>query len=79
MTGAKLTTWYIAGNEIDAEGIRPVCEALHHHPLVNQLWLKRNPLRPEGAVHIANLIKNNSVLQVIDLVNTGLLDRGMWR
>ena len=41
---------------------------------VDQLWLKRNPLMPAGAIPLAHLLMHNSYLQVLDLVNTGLLD-----
>eukprot|EP00026_Physarum_polycephalum_P001088 Phypoly_transcript_01089.p1 GENE.Phypoly_transcript_01089~~Phypoly_transcript_01089.p1 ORF type:complete len:1180 (+),score=247.08 Phypoly_transcript_01089:133-3672(+) len=74
--GSKLTTWYIAGNDITAEGIEPICKALEGDMQVEQLWLKRNPLMPAGAIPLARLLTHNSYLQVLDLVNTGLLDEG---
>jgi Ran GTPase-activating protein (RanGAP) involved in mRNA processing and transport len=73
---SKLTTWYIAGNRLTAEGIRHVCQALVEDRQVTQLWLKRNPLHSPGAAHLAEMLRWNSSLLVLDLVNTGLLDEG---
>jgi uncharacterized protein (DUF924 family)/Ran GTPase-activating protein (RanGAP) involved in mRNA processing and transport len=73
---SHLTTWYIAGNRLSAEGIRFVCEALGEDRQVTQLWLKRNPLHGAGARHLGDMLLLNSSLLVLDLVNTGLLDEG---
>jgi len=72
-----LTTWYIAGNEIDAKGIKPICQALAKNTQVDQLWLKRNPLLPAGALEVSWLLKQNQTLTVLDLVNCGILDDGI--
>jgi Ran GTPase-activating protein (RanGAP) involved in mRNA processing and transport len=72
-----LETWYIAGNKLTAEGVQPICEALNRDDQVTQLWLKRNPLKAAGAVHVAAMLLRNSHLVVLDLVNTGLLDDGV--
>lgn len=76
---SKLTTWYIAGNRLTDEGIRPVCDALVNDYQVTQLWLKRNPLHSAGAKHIGDMLRLNSILLVLDLVNTGLLDEGGYQ
>lgn len=60
--------------DITVEGIEPICKALEGDTQVDQLWLKRNPLMPAGAIPLSRLLMNNSYLQVLDLVNTGLLD-----
>lgn len=73
---SSLTSWYIAGNNLDDNGIKPVCEALCKDTTVKQLWLKRNPIRFEGIKHIINMFKYNSYLQVLDLTNTGIMDEG---
>lgn len=73
---SPLECWYIAGNHIGPAGIRHVCEALAHDDRVTSLWLKRNPLKPEGATHVAGLLRANRRLEVLDLVNCGLLDEG---
>ncbi|CAM9200069.1 unnamed protein product, partial [Ectocarpus fasciculatus] len=71
-----VTTWYIAGNRLTVKGITPICEALAVDRRVEQLWLKRNPLLPDGASKIANMLRFNSHLIVLDLVNTGIRDSG---
>jgi len=73
---SSLTSWYIAGNDLDENGIKPVCEALENDTLVRQLWLKRNPIKLGGIAHIVNMLKTNSYLQVLDLTNTGIMDEG---
>lgn len=73
---SALTTWYIAGNNLDEVGIAPICEALKTDRQVRQLWLKRNPLRLAGARHLADMMHYNTYLQILDLTNTGLLDDG---
>jgi Ran GTPase-activating protein (RanGAP) involved in mRNA processing and transport len=73
---SKLTTWYIAGNHISGNGIQPLCEALKADQQVRQLWLKRNPLHAIGALHISNMLNQNLTLEVLDLLNCGLLDLG---
>lgn len=73
---SKLTTWYIAGNDLDENGIKPVCDALSEDTLVKQLWLKRNPLRLNGAIHLGNMLCHNTTLTVLDLANTAMFDDG---
>jgi len=73
---SHIDVWYIAGNEIDAEGLLPVCEALYDNPHVQSLWLKRNPLGPDGGPKLAELLRRNRWIHTLDLVNTGLLDQG---
>jgi Ran GTPase-activating protein (RanGAP) involved in mRNA processing and transport len=73
---SALTTWYIAGNNMDVDGITPVCKALETDKQVKQLWLKRNPIRALGIPQIINMLKVNTYLEVLDLTNTGLMDEG---
>lgn len=73
---SHIDVWYIAGNEIDVEGLVPVCEALYDDPHVKSLWLKRNPLGPGAGPVLAELLRRNRWLHTLDLVNTGLLDDG---
>ena len=68
-----LTTWYLAGNHLSAEGITPLCEAMEADGHVRQLWLKRNPLKPAAGVRLGAMLEKNVSLQVLDLVNCGLL------
>ncbi len=74
---SPLDCWYIAGNRIGPRGITHVCEALANDTRVTSLWLKRNPLKAAGMVPIAELLRSNTTLEVLDLVNCGLLDAGL--
>ena len=73
---SSVSTWYIAGNHLTDVGIKPLCDALQTDDYVNQLWLKRNPLKPFAAVHLSKMISLNRHLKVLDLTCTGLLDEG---
>ena len=72
---SRLKVWYIAGNELHAEDLRPIAAALAGAPAVEGLWLKRNPLGPEAGPILAALL-GHPRLRTLDLVNTGLLDAG---
>lgn len=74
---AKIQTWYLAGNCIDAESIRSICDPLKDDKDVKYLWLKRNPLHPEGIKHIGNLLSYNQNIIILDLHNTAVFDEGM--
>ena len=55
-----------------------VCEALENDPLVQSLWLKRNPLLAAGMVPVSKLLRANvSTLVTLDVVNCGILDKGL--
>lgn len=73
---SRVRVWYIAGNELDRDGVAPICEALADADEVQGLWLKRNPLGPEGAEPVAALLRTDPSIDTLDLVNTGLLDAG---
>lgn len=73
---SAMISWYIAGNNLDKDGIEPVCKALQNDNQVKQLWLKRNPLKLNGIYPIINMLKYNTCLEVLDLTNTGILDEG---
>ncbi|RNA15578.1 leucine rich repeat [Brachionus plicatilis] len=74
---SPLTVWYIAGNNLTAKGIKPIADALVNDTKVTALWLKRNPLKALGMVHIGNLMRYNSAISTLDLLNCGLLDSGV--
>jgi len=73
---SQLTTWYIAGNRLTGESLAPLCQVLESDDQVRQLWLKRNPLRVDGARHLAQMLRVNNCLQVLDVSFCGLLDTG---
>ncbi len=73
---SALITWYIAGNNLNVDGITPVCQALQNDQQVKQLWLKRNPIYAMGIPPIIEMLNHNTYLKVLDLTNTGLMDEG---
>lgn len=73
----KIQTWYIAGNDLNAQAISNIVDGLESDPDMMYLWLKRNPIKAEGMVHIARLLKANQRIKVLDLHNTGILDKGV--
>jgi Ran GTPase-activating protein (RanGAP) involved in mRNA processing and transport len=75
--GTHIDTWYLAGNQWDAHAIADIADALRDNTLIKSLWLKRNPLRPPGARHLAEMLRFNTHLQVLDLATCGLLDEGV--
>ncbi|CAF0847513.1 unnamed protein product [Adineta steineri] len=73
---SNIDTWYIACNKFDSECISMICDALGTDTKVKVLWLKRNPILADGAVHLDRMLTTNNYLQILDLYNTGLFDRG---
>lgn len=73
---SKIETWYLAGNDIDSDGIELLAEALIDDHNVKDLWLKRNPLKAEGAKSIKKILMCNTTIETLDLDNTGLMDDG---
>ena len=74
---SPLKVWYIAGNNLTDVGVKPVCEALANDSQVKALWLKRNPLKSAAMVHVGQLMSVNANIEVLDLLNCGLLDQGV--
>ncbi len=73
----KIKTWYIAGNNLNSYAISYIVDGLISDPDMVSLWLKRNPLKPEGIKHIARLLGSNQNIKVLDLHNTAVLDEGV--
>lgn len=72
-----LETLYLGCNHIGEPGIAALSDALAREDSpVRALWLKRNPIGPEGALRIAELLRSQPGLRVLDLTNTGLTDAG---
>jgi len=71
-----IKTWYLAGNRLDAEGIKPICDALKTDTHCISLWLKRNPIL-KGIKHIAEMLEVNKTIKILDLHNTGVFDEGI--
>ena len=74
---SPIETWYLAGNNIDSQGIKLIADKLTDDRKVKALWLKRNPLGVEGVRHLADMLKTNNSLQILDLHNTATFDRGV--
>jgi len=73
----KIKTWYLAGNDLNSEGIKWIVDGLLTDTDCVNLWLKRNPLKPEGIKHIARLLKANKYIKILDLHNTAVFDEGL--
>lgn len=70
-------TWYLAGNDLNAESLQIFCHVLIQNPgETRALWLKRNPIGCDmGAIVLASVLMKTK-LKILDLDNTGLLDTG---
>ena len=75
--GSTIETWYLGGNEFDRSCIDILCHALRDNTSCKSLWLKRNPIKPEGAVFLRRLLEENESIQLVDFQNTGLFDKGV--
>ncbi len=69
----RIETWYLAGNCIDAEGVELIANALATDRNATHLWLKRNPIKPQGAKALARHVGARSV----DVDNSGLDQHGL--
>ncbi|KAI1705745.1 protein phosphatase 1 regulatory subunit 37 [Ditylenchus destructor] len=75
-----IETFYLAGNCLTGLSIRMISEALENNSHVNALWLKRNPVGPEGAKSLGSYLASaNCTLRILDLQNCGLGDEGLER
>ena len=73
----KIETWYLAGNMIDANGLKAIVDAAAGSPVIHSVWLKRNPLGFESAALVLKLIVSCSKLRVLDIEQTQLSDDGI--
>lgn len=70
-----MVTWFLAGNSLDKETIKPVAHALERSKS-KYIWLKMNPIKT-GAFYVGKLVANNANIELIDLFNTGLCTDGL--
>lgn len=70
-----LETLYLGCNHIELEGVEALARAIATTP-IRALWLKRNPVGVEGARVLADLLRAQPALEVLDLTNTRLSDAG---
>lgn len=73
----NIHTWYLAGNDIDSEGISYLVDGLQNDTDCKELWLKRNPLKTEGFKQIKRLVQKNKHIKTLDLDNTAPMDDGI--
>lgn len=76
LKSCHISTWYLAGNAFDGESASLIAKSLENDEDCRQLWLKRNPIKTQGAIALANMLRSNKHLQVLDLDNTGIMDEG---
>ena len=73
-----LEVLYLGCNNIGPEGAQALGATLADKAKnITGLWLKRNPLGPDGAASIARMLRSNSQLRVLDMVNTDLRATGV--
>ena len=68
----KIKTWYLAGSDFNADAIKYICDGLKKDNDCEALWLKRNPIYAEGVEYIAELMKTNKNIKILDLHNCGI-------
>lgn len=71
-----IQTWYLAGNELDSDAIAVLADGFRVDSHATGLWLKRNPVRAPGARSLGEMLRVNTTLRTLDLLNTGLMDNG---
>ena len=72
-----MTTWFLAGNELDKDHIKPISEALAHSgPATKYVWLKMNPIKT-GTYHLAKTLMLNPHIELLDLFNCGVCNDGI--
>lgn len=74
---SKIQTWYLAGNCIDKQGIKYICEGLTNDINMKYLWLKRNPIHSDGCLYISELLKSNQYIKILDLHNCAIMNDGL--
>ena len=67
-----IQTWYLAGSDFNSDAVKYICDGLMNDTDCVALWLKRNPIYAEGVYHIANLLKVNKTIKILDLHNCGV-------
>ena len=67
-----IKTWYLAGSDFNSEAIKYICEGLKNDTDCEALWLKRNPIYADGIIYIADLLKTNNKIKILDLHNCGV-------
>ncbi|KAK6498840.1 hypothetical protein TWF481_011412 [Arthrobotrys musiformis] len=69
-----MRTWYLAGNCIDTESFRILVDAMSNSKVIENVWLKRNPLGPDSHESLFKLLSQLPRLRTLDLDQTALGD-----
>lgn len=69
-----MRTWYLAGNCIDTESFEILVDAMSKSPIIENVWLKRNPLGPGSHESLFKLLSQLPRLRTLDLDQTDLGD-----
>ncbi|KAF3938943.1 hypothetical protein ABW19_dt0201771 [Dactylella cylindrospora] len=69
-----MRTWYLAGNCIDTESFSILVDAMSKSKVVENVWLKRNPLGPGSHEALFKLLSQLPRLRTLDLDQTDLGD-----
>lgn len=72
-----METWYLAGNCITSDALKPLVDAWIISKSVTNIWLKRNPLGPSSSDDLFRLITQTPNLRTLDLDQTSLSDAGV--
>ncbi|KAJ4387412.1 hypothetical protein N0V93_008004 [Gnomoniopsis smithogilvyi] len=73
----RMKTWYLAGNHIKPAGFSPLARVLEGSEVLEQLWLKRNPLGQSSVDNILNIITTAKRLQILDIETCELGEEGL--
>lgn len=73
----RMKTWYLAGNHIKPAGFDELARALEGSEVLEQLWLKRNPLGRLSVDGLSAVIATAKNLQILDIETCELDDEGI--
>lgn len=73
----RFETWYLAGNCVDGASFKLLVDSMVKSTSITNIWLKRNPLRPDAVEDIFHLITETRNLRTLELDQTGLGDAGV--
>lgn len=73
----RMKTWYLAGNHIKPAGFFELAQALEGSEVLEQLWLKRNPLGPSSVDGLLKVITTAKQLRILDIDTCEIGDEGL--
>lgn len=74
-----IESWYLAGNDIDADSLKVLVAAMARSKSISGVFLRGNPLGPEAVPNLVRLITRTASLRILDLDETLLGDEGVSR